>query len=232
MDYSFSPLGDSACTVVFGDHIDKAINEDILAIFRSIQSRREAFIIDLVPAYASLTVFYDPVELLHSVEGNQNSFEIICNYLTNYLSQFPSVDRPAPRQHSIPVCYSGQFSTDLAAMAATLKLSTSELIRLHGERTYRVYMIGFQPGFAYMGEVDERIAFPRKEKPARRVAAGSVGIAGKQTGIYPFESPGGWSIIGRTPLKIFDKAAASPVLFEPGDLVTFYPITENEFANY
>jgi inhibitor of KinA len=117
-------------------------------------------------------------------------------------------------------------------MCATLRLSTSEIIRLHIEKEYRVFMIGFQPGFPYMGIVDERIAFPRKEKPARRVAQGSIGIAGQQTGIYPFDSPGGWSIIGRTPLSIFNQSAIIPALFQPGDLVTFYPISANEFANF
>ena len=232
MNYSFLPLGDSACTVVFGNRMEVAISENVLSLFRSLQARRVTFITDVVPAYASLTVFYDPVEVLHVVEGNQTSFEFVRNYLTNYITGLEMADRPESRQHKIPVCYCPRFAPDLEAMEAALKMPSSQIIQLHAAKTYRVYMIGFQPGFAYMGEVDEKIVFPRKEKPARRVAAGSVGIAGKQTGIYPFDSPGGWSIIGRTPVKIFNKAVTTPVLLEPGDLVTFYSITENEFANY
>src|SRR5688500_7113066 len=126
MNYSFSPLGDSACTVVFGNRIDVAINEEVLKLFRSLQTKGETFITDVVPAYTSLTVFYDPVAVLPLVEDNQNSFEFVCNYLSIYLTQMPAVDRPESRQHKIPVCYSGQFAPDLEAMAATLRLPSTE----------------------------------------------------------------------------------------------------------
>ena len=109
---------------------------------------------------------------------------------------------------------------------------SDEIVRLHTERIYKVYMIGFLPGFAYMGEVDERIAMPRKQQPRTNVEAGSVGIAGIQTGIYPLTSPGGWQIIGKTPMKLFDKEKEDAVLLQPGDEINFYSITENEFANY
>jgi inhibitor of KinA len=130
------------------------------------------------------------------------------------------------------VCYAERFALDLEELVQQKHLSKQEIIQLHTSITYRVYMIGFLPGFAYMGEVDEKIAMPRRQQPRTAVPEGSVGIAGAQTGIYPFTSPGGWNIIGRTPLKLFDKDKEEPTFFKPGDEVTFYSITEDEFAHY
>ena len=233
LKYLIRPLGDEACTIVFGDSIEKATNEIVLLAFRHFQSRHREYITGLVPSYASLTVFYDAVAVLQQPVMAQTSYEIVSNYLIEELKQLRKEDLiVSGRTIRVPVCYSGEYAPDLSLMAASLQLTTTEIVRMHQGKNYRVYMIGFQPGFAYMGEVDERIAFPRKNKPARRVAAGSVGIAGRQTGIYPFDSPGGWMIIGRTPMNIFNKKAADPVFFHPGDTVSFYPITENEFENY
>ncbi len=233
LKYSLRPSGDSACSVVFGDRIDKATNEIVLLVFRHLQSTQPEFITDLVPAYASLTVFYDPVAVLQWNVLEETSYEVVCRYLVEQLKNIRAPNHQLPaRTIKIPVCYSETYAPDLTNLSDSLQLTSNEIIRLHLSTTYRVYMIGFQPGFAYMGETDERIAFPRKIKPARRVAAGSVGIAGRQTGIYPFDSPGGWMIIGRTPVNIFNKKTADPVLFQPGDSVTFYPITDNEFENY
>ena len=135
------------------------------------------------------------------------------------------------RKISIPVCYSRAFAPDIEFIASEKNISIEKIIQLHTSKSYTVYMIGFLPGFSYMGEVAEAIAIPRKIQPVS-VAAGSVGIAGKQTGIYPLESPGGWQIIGRTPLKIFDKGKSDPVLLQPGDEIQFYSISEDEFKNY
>jgi inhibitor of KinA len=132
----------------------------------------------------------------------------------------------------IPVCYAKTFAPDLEDLALQNKISQEEVIRIHTSATYRVYMIGFLPGFAYMGRVDERIVTPRRSQPRTMVPAGSVGIAGEQTGIYPFASPGGWNIIGQTPVALFDVKRKQPVLLQPGDEVTFYSITEHEFTNY
>jgi inhibitor of KinA len=132
----------------------------------------------------------------------------------------------------IPVCYAKPFAPDLETLALQNQLTTEEVIQLHTAKVYRVYMIGFLPGFAYMGKVDHRIAAPRKSQPRTNIPAGSVGIAGEQTGIYPLVSPGGWNIIGQTPLKLFDAARPDPVLFQPGDRVHFYSISQNEFENY
>jgi KipI family sensor histidine kinase inhibitor len=130
------------------------------------------------------------------------------------------------------VCYAGEFGPDLAAVAAFAAVSETEAVRLHTARTYRVFMLGFMPGFAYMGTVDARIAAPRLPAPRIRVPAGSVGIAGVQTGIYPASTPGGWRIVGRTPLKPFDLSRQEPVLFKSGDAVQFYAIDPGEYARF
>jgi inhibitor of KinA len=130
------------------------------------------------------------------------------------------------------VCYGEKYAWDINEIAKEKSIPVDEIIRLHTAKKYRVYMIGFLPGFAYMGEVDEKIAIPRKAQPRTSVEGGSVGIAGMQTGIYPIDSPGGWQIIGKTPLKLFDKERDDPVLLKPGDEIEFYSITENEFSIY
>ncbi len=132
----------------------------------------------------------------------------------------------------IPVCYETICAPDLLSLASIKGITTDELIRLHSSTTYRVFMNGFLPGFAYMGKVDETIAAPRLTTPRQKVPAGSVGIAGDQTGIYPMESPGGWQLIGRTPLALFNTDSSKPCLIEPGDQVQFYPISWNEFQNW
>ena len=136
------------------------------------------------------------------------------------------------RKIKIPVCFAEKYALDIDHISKEKKLPVSEIIRLHTAKKYRIYMIGFLPGFPYMGEVDGRIAMPRKAQPQTKVEAGSVGIAGMQTGIYPLDSPGGWQIIGKTPLQLFNKEKDDPVLLRPGDEIEFYPITEDEFTNY
>jgi inhibitor of KinA len=135
----------------------------------------------------------------------------------------------ASRKIRVPVCYDDAFGPDLAAVATAHGLPVPEVIDLHTSRPYYVYLIGFLPGFAYMGSVDERIATPRRSSPRTMVAAGSVGIAGEQTGIYPFDSPGGWQLLGRTPLRLFDASRSEPALLQPGDEVQFYPIDIAEY---
>jgi inhibitor of KinA len=134
--------------------------------------------------------------------------------------------------HRIPICYEEMFSLDMDFLCESNHIDRAEVIRLHTERTYTIYMIGFLPGFPYLAEVDARIAVPRKSRPRSRVPAGSVGIAGVQTGIYPVDSPGGWQIIGRTPVKMFDPRANPPVPFEAGDSISFYSITREAFEKF
>ena len=229
--YHIFPLGDSALTIDFGNVIDEQINAQVLELFRITQALKLPGIRDLVPAYSSLTIHYDLV----AIKGDRlfpSAFEMLSTQMIGILNDH-SLDAASrkPEIKRIPVCYEEAFGPDLSFIEGERKKPVEEIIRLHAEKVYRVYMTGFLPGFPYMGRVDEKIAVPRKPAPVP-VAAGSVGIAGMQTGIYPLASPGGWQIIGRTPVTIFDRDRREPVLLQPGDEVQFYPITRYEFENY
>src|SRR5579875_475557 len=199
--YTIFPLGDSALTIDFGNVIDESINKKVIKLFHQIEKVSHPHIIDLVPAYSSLTVYYDVAALY---KEDETAFETMCEIIEEIAAQKPAEEEKKFNLIEIPVCYSKTFALDIHQIAAEKNLSVEDIIQIHTSKTYRVYMLGFLPGFAYMGEVDERIAFPRKQTPTK-VFAGAVGIAGKQTGIYPFESPGGWQLIGRTPMQLFNK---------------------------
>ncbi len=182
--------------------------------------------IESVPAYASLAVFYDTVTIRQQT-NNTTAFEFVQQYVLELISKIDNQYDDKPNSIiTIPVYYNG---ADLNEVADLHGLSVEELIQIHTAVTYRVYMTGFLPGFAYMGTVDERIVTARKEQPRLRVPAGSVGIAGAQTGIYPSDSPGGWQLIGNTPLQIFDKNKTEPCLLKAGNQVQFVSITKTEF---
>jgi len=199
---------------------------------RSLQLKeRLTDVIEVVPAYRSINVYYDVLMLKKKTPNDRLVHEHLKEMIEKILSEPISLEEKDERLIEIPVCYDADFAPDINAVAAANKITVEEVIALHLSKTYRVYMLGFLPGFSYLGEVDERIATPRKTEPAP-VVAGSVGIAGKQTGIYSLASPGGWQIIGRTPIKIFDAAAEDPVLLKPGDKVRFFSINKNEVKGY
>lgn len=225
--YRIVPLSESALTIDFGNRIDEATNDRVLQLFAQLR-HRFSFVNDLVPAYSSLTVHYN-VSDLHTT--GKTAFETVQEMLLPFLASSGTVTQPN-RRLKVPVCYAKPHAPDLEEMAAQKNISIETLVQLHTSKTYRVYMIGFLPGFAYMGKVDEILATPRRTQPRTHVPEGSVGIAGEQTGIYPLVSPGGWNIIGRTPLKLFSAGSDEPVFFQPGDEVQFYSITEDEFAHY
>jgi len=226
--YSVFPLGDSALTIDFGNIINEDINQKVLRIFHHLKSLADETIIDLVPAYSSLTIYYD-VASFNSPE--QTTFETMADRLEKLFSKAANINEQKTNFFEIPVCYSKKFAIDIEYLSEQNKIPVEEIIHIHTSKIYKVYMLGFLPGFTYMGEVDDLIAIERKPVPVK-LFAGAVGIAGKQTGIYPMESPGGWQIIGRTPVKVFNKEDCYPVLFQPGDEVKFYTITEHEFENY
>jgi inhibitor of KinA len=215
--------GDSALIVEFPARIDPAINARAIALAESLQAAAMAGVRDVVPTYRSVAVFFDPLR-------------------TNYDELIARVERDAARAGQeparqrepirVPVCYGGDLGPDLAGVGAFGGISEDEVITLHTAATYRVVMLGFVAGFAYMGIVDARIAAPRHSTPRVRVPIGSVGIAGVQTGVYPAETPGGWQVIGRTPLKPFDPARAEPFLMKAGDAVQFYAIDRAEYDQY
>lgn len=227
-DYRIFPLGDAALTIDFGNRIDEAINANVLQLFTRLQNF-SPLIRDIIPAYASLTVYYD-VFLLR--QKNPSAFDAMKALLEPLLREESRNENGAGRRVQIPVCYAKKFALDREELAAQKNIAVEEVIRLHTAKTYRVYTIGFLPGFAYMGSVDDALATPRRQQPRSDVPAGSVGIAGSQTGIYPLDSPGGWNIIGRTPLKLFDATKKEPCLLQPGDAVTFYSIPEDAFEDY
>lgn len=239
LNYVYYPLGDSAITIDFGNKMDETINRYVIALFHHLQKNSPEGVTEAVPAYSSLTVYYNPI-YASKQSDKKTAFEWMRLQLDNILKKNTITGEFTYREMKIPVCYEKEFAPDLETLAAAKKLTPEEVIRIHSAKKYRVYMLGFLPGFAYMGEVDETIATPRLKQPRQLVTAGSVGIAGKQTGIYPLDSPGGWQIIGRTPLKLFNVSSSSPAgtsgnpisLLEPGDEVQFYMITKNEFEDF
>jgi inhibitor of KinA len=230
--YHFFPLGDSGVLIDFGNEIDTTINQQVLTLFELLQTAHLPWITDLVPAYSSLAVFYDCRRLATPSKKEPIHYEQAVKQLQPFLQTVANCLSKLRRQLRIPVCYETMHAPDLEGVAKQSGLSVEEVIGLHTSAAYQVYMIGFLPGFAYMGEVPERIAVPRRSEPRSKVPAGSVGIAGRQTGIYPFDSPGGWQLIGKTPVSLFQKKETSPTLFQPADEVIFYPITANEFTHY
>ena len=205
-------LGDSCVAVQFSQTIDEDVNEQCIAAADALESRRIRGVLDVVPTYNAVTVYFDPVKI------DRPPFDVALDRLVESATR---ATHPTPRIVEIPVSYGGTSGPDLQAVAEFAGASVSEVVRLHTGKTYRVYMLGFLPGFPYMGSVDARIAMPRLETPRMRVTAGSVGIAGAQTGIYPCDTPGGWRIIGRTSERMFDQSRWQPFLLKAGDRVRF-----------
>lgn len=232
---TIQPLGDHAITLSYGHIIDESINDKIISLFHLLQSKKFPGILDVVPAYASITVFYDLLTIRKRA-GKRLATDWMRSWLEEALNEVTEVHDIPPRLMRVPVLYDPSVAPDLESSSKKLNLSIDELIRIHAEKNYRVYLLGFLPGFAYMGKIDERITLPRLKTP-RPVAAGSVGIADLQTGIYPIESPGGWPVIGRTPLKLFESypiTTGEPITdkltyFRPGDDVKFYSIDKKEY---
>ena len=233
LPYRIFPHGDSAITVDFGNTINEAVNNEIIARFNELKQYPLPGMIEAVPAYSSLTIYYDVVKVKKSFPAGpgHTAFESIKQQLEEKLQHPVQQNKVTQRLIKIPVCYEEEYALDIQQLSATKQISAEEIIQIHTSKNYKVYMLGFLPGFAYMGEVDERIAMPRKSHPVN-IIAGSVGIAGNQTGIYPIASPGGWQIIGRTALKLFDANKEEPTLLKSGDMVQFYSITKNEIKSY
>ena len=206
------PLGDSTLLVQFGDEIDLTINQRVHTFANLIANSVISGVIETVPAYATLLVHYDSLIL---------SFTQIKDHLRAQISQMEENESRKPRRIEVPVRYGGELGPDLEFVASHCGLRVENVIRIHSGKIYSVYMMGFTPGYPYMGKLDDALITPRLETPRTRVPAGTVAIAGSQTGIYSIESPGGWQLIGWTPLKLFDPESESPFLFSPGDEVKF-----------
>jgi inhibitor of KinA len=214
------PMGDAAITVEFGDSIDPTVNALVISYAKRILEQNWSGIADVVPTFRSVTIHFDPL---------QWDMASLTDRLRVLLSSRPSVTESSGTLHEIPVLYGGDCGPDLDEVAACAGLEPSTVIRLHVSVQYRVYMIGFSPGFPYLGLVPPQLAIPRLSTPRPRVPAGSVGIADRQTGIYPIATPGGWRLIGRTPIRLYRQKGATPFLLKPGDRVRFRPIERDEF---
>jgi KipI family sensor histidine kinase inhibitor len=213
-EMQFVAVGDACLTVAYPPAIDESLSLRCAAIAQTVQARKAGGIRDVVPTFHTVAVYYDP----RRISGG--AVEALLRECVE--TPLPA-DTNTGRIVEVPVCYGGEFGPDLSAVAAFGGCTDDEVVRLHSAPLYRVFMLGFLPGFAYMGRVDERIAAPRLETPRTRVPAGSVAIAGQQTAVYSLESPGGWRIIGRTPLRLFAQDRPDPFLFHPADQVKFVP---------
>jgi len=219
-DFTYFPLGDSSFLIKVGNEISLECHKLIRALVLAINKEKIEGVVELIPAYNELMLIYNPLEInytklidtLKEIEKNLN----------------PDSLPPSTIIH-IPVCYETEFAPDLEIVAEKNNLTKNEVIKHHSSIDYLVYMLGFTPGFCYLGGMDSRIVTPRKESPRKVVESGSVGIAGNQTGIYPIDSPGGWQIIGKTPIKLFDTERDNPFLIEAGNYIKFDSITLAEF---
>ncbi|WP_036601931.1 5-oxoprolinase subunit PxpB [Olivibacter sitiensis] len=222
-------LSEEAVVVQFGDEISETVLNHITLFNKLLHQNPFPGFIETVPAYVSLTVYFNPEMVLSDTKKGVHAYDWVIQYLKNLPlttdTSSPNIKEPI----QIPVCYASRYSPDLPVVAEHNHLSTEEVIAIHTAATYTVYMIGFMPGFPYLGGMSPAIATPRKQSPRPLVEKGSVGIAGAQTGIYPADSPGGWQLIGRTPIKLFDVSHPPYSLLKAGDRLQFYAISVQEF---
>ena len=220
MAVKFLASADSAVIVEFGDRADRAVSDQVLALGDRVRALAIAGAVEVVPTFRSLMVHYDPL---------RTSARELIAVIETALASKSAVDRKR-RLWRVPACYERDFAPDLESVARATKLATAEVVRLHAGTRYHVYMIGFVPGFPYMGDLADALVLPRRVDPRIHVPPGSVSIATTQTAIYPLDSPGGWHLIGTTPIQLFDVQGDPPALFAPGDAVEFEPIDAQTFA--
>lgn len=212
--------GDSSLLIEFGKSIDPDINARIAATVRLMQEQQIEGVVDVIPAFCSLLINYDPRVI---------SYDEIKTRMEKILSVEIAAGARKKKVYEIPVCYGGELGPDLPTIAEHAGLSEQEVIDIHSAADYLIYMLGFLPGFTYLGGLDERIHTPRLANPRIRIPAGSVGIGGSQTGIYPMDSPGGWQLMGMTPVKTYDPGREAPILVEAGDYIRFVPVDRAEY---
>ncbi len=227
--FTVYPISEKAVTMEFGNSINQHLLYTITAFSGLLQQNPFAGMTGMVPAYSTLTVYFDPLIVAKAGMPGNTALDKITAYLDQLKQHTLKTTIRESDIMTIPVCYGEDFGPDLEEVARINDLTTGEVIRLHGSVAYLVHMIGFMPGFAYLGGMPQAIMAPRKAQPRSNVPAGAVGIAGLQTGIYPLQLPGGWQIIGQTPLKMFDAGRSEPGLLKAGDRVKFEAINLSEF---
>lgn len=219
-DIRILTAGDSALLIEFGKEINPETNRKITALVQLMREQHIEGIVDVIPAFCSLLINYDPRVL---------SYEELKERMEHLLKMETKTEATRKRIFEIPVCYGGKYGPDIENIAEHAGLSVEEVIKIHSSKDYLIYMLGFLPGFTYLGGLDERIHTPRLASPRLKIRAGSVGIGGSQTGIYPLDSPGGWQLMGMTPVRTYDPERQTPILVEAGDYIRFIPIDEEEF---
>lgn len=216
----FLTCGDCAVTVAFAQEIREDTNRKIRHLAKKLQNAGIHGLQETVPTYCSLTVYYEPLVLSRRKLEHQ---------ILHFLAAYQPDTAEKKRIFQIPVCYEGEFAPDMEDVCRLTGLSREQVIALHSSVDYLIYMLGFLPGFPYLGGMDPRLEVPRLDSPRTRIPAGAVGIGGKQTGVYPLASPGGWRLIGRTPAVIYDPNREKPIVYEAGDYIRFCPISTDEF---
>ncbi|OLO28677.1 kinase inhibitor [Alkalihalophilus pseudofirmus] len=233
-DYEIYPLNETAIVINFGREIDVSIHNKVKAFTSYLDQYPIMGLVEYIPSFTSVTLFYDPINVVRegSIGQQNSSYDVMNSKIKDILKNLKGMYQTEKREIEIPVCYGGEFGPDLDFVAKHNNLTTEEVIQIHSGGEYLVYMIGFAPGFPYLGGMSDRIATPRKANPRMKIPQGSVGIAGKQTGVYSIETPGGWQLIGRTPLELFLPSNNPPSLLESGDIIRFKPISHKEYRDY
>lgn len=212
--------GDSSLLIEFGNEISPEINQKMKTTVKLMKEQHIEGVVDMIPAFCSLLINYDPRVI---------SYEELYDRMKALVKVEVKAEAGVKRVFEIPVCYGGAYGPDIENIAEHAGLSVEEVIKIHSSRDYLIYMLGFLPGFTYLGGLDERIHTPRLANPRLKINAGSVGIGGSQTGIYPLDSPGGWQLMGMTPVKTYDPEREVPILMEAGDYIRFVPVDEEEY---
>jgi KipI family sensor histidine kinase inhibitor len=214
------PIGDQALSVQFENVISPSVNRKVHRLYEALKKEQPAGISECVPGYRALTVYYDPIQV---------QYEYLYDLIHHVFVRMDEESEASMNTYYLPVCYDVSFGQDIERLASENELSVDEVVELHSSSSYFIYMLGFTPGFPYLGGLDERLHTPRLETPRAKVEAGSVGIADAQTGVYSIDSPGGWNIIGKTPVSLFNTANDEPALLTPGHLLRFEPVEYKEY---
>jgi inhibitor of KinA len=227
-DPTFQPMGDRCLIVEFESRVDPAINARVRSVAQHLISHPIEGVVDIVPAFTTVAVHYRP-EAVPDGLPSESPYRRLCRAIERGLARGVTPTDASARTVEVPVCYGGAFGPDLDEVADQCKLTPQRVIELHAGSPHQVYMLGFAPGFPYLGGLDPRLEMPRRATPRTKVPAGSVAIAREQSAIYSIETPGGWNILGRTPLKLFTPETDPPCLLQPGDNVRFVPVTVEQF---
>ena len=230
MNFEVHPLGDRAILIEFGKEINERNYEWVKKMSGLLEKKAPEWLVEMVPSYTTLTLFYSPEYFFEAFLENKYPHQMITHELREILLSSEMETKSQVRTIEIPVSYGGEFGPDLGHVAKYNHITEEEVVEIHSNGDYLVYMLGFAPGFPYMGGMSKEISTPRKSSPRKSIPSGTIGIAGEQTGIYPISTPGGWQLIGRTPLKLFNPDSQSPTLLQAGDRIKFKSIDYEEFC--